>query len=390
MSLRSAGTDRLPDRNAGIDLVRGISIVLVVIHHTSLRIPLIKTNLSAILPKQFLVGLSSDGYEAVFVFFVVSGFLITTNSIKRSTSLDHLDPRTFYVRRAARILPCLLLLVAVLALLDLAGTSNYAIARADQSLPGAVLAALGFYLNWYEGHTGYLPGGWDVLWSLSIEEVFYLGFPLVCLLSGRYRSFQTLLFATLALSLPVSLSALAHALEIWREKAYLPGMAAISMGVCTALLVSTRSGLKNGRLAMAAGYLGTAALAVLFLWEDAVYRLLGNGTMLMLTGSVALLLAAFQWGWGHRFTAKGTGWLRSFGALSYEIYLTHMFVVFSVVGLFHLSGASLRSGWLWFILVLTVSWCLGRLVDRTLSSSADRWIRARFAVSSRTRTPATA
>ena len=363
---------------------------MVVIHHTSLRIPLIKTSLSAILPKRFLVGLSANGYEAVFVFFVVSGFLITTNSIKRWTSLALLDPKAFYVRRAARILPCLLVLVAVLALLDMGGISTYVITQTDQSLPRAILAAVGFHLNWYEGHTGYLPGGWDVLWSLSIEEVFYLGFPLICLLSGRYRLFQTLLFTALALSLPVSLSALAHAPEIWREKAYSLGMAAISMGVCTALLVSAVPGLRNSHLARAAGYLGTAVLAVLFLWEDAVYRLFGNGTMLILIGSVALLLAAFQWGWGQHFAAKGTGWLRSFGLMSYEIYLTHMFVVFSVVGLFHLSGADLRSGWLWFILVLTLSWCLGWLVDRSLSSPAGRWIRARFAASSRTKTPAIA
>lgn len=387
MPLRSPGTRHLRDRNAGIDLVRGISVILVVIHHTSLRIPLTKTSLSAILPERLLVAVSSDGYEAVFVFFVISGFLITTNSIKRWPSLAHLDPSAFYVRRMARILPCLLVIIAVLALLDLGGVPNYVITRSDQSLPRAILAAFGFHLNWYDGHTGYLPGGWDVLWSLSIEELFYLGFPVVCLLSGKNRTFQVFLFAALAFSLPFFLNALSHAPEIWREKAYLPGMAAIAMGVCTALLVSMMPGPEHRYIATAAGSAGTAALAALFLWEDAVYRLLGNGTMLLLTASVALILAAFQWGWGRYSAARGTGWLRSFGVMSYEIYLTHMFIVFSVVGLFHLSKAEPGSGWLWFILVLTLSWCLGRLVDRTLSLPADRWIRARFSVSSTGWTP---
>lgn len=57
MSFRPPGTGHLADRNAGIDLIRGISIVLVVIHHTSLRIPVMQTSLSAILPKRFLTGL---------------------------------------------------------------------------------------------------------------------------------------------------------------------------------------------------------------------------------------------------------------------------------------------------------------------------------------------
>ena len=167
-------------RNPGIDLVRGVSIILVVIHHTALRIPLAKTGLAAILPRRLLTGLSWDGYEAVFVFFVVSGFLIAGNALTRWGALARLDPRAFYARRAARILPCLLALLATLCLLHLLHTPNYVITGPDQSLPGALLAALTLHLNWYEGRTGWLPSGWDILWSLSIEEVFYLAFPLLC------------------------------------------------------------------------------------------------------------------------------------------------------------------------------------------------------------------
>lgn len=227
-----------------------------------------------------------------------------------------------------------------------------------------------------------------MLWSLSIEEVFYLGFPLICLLFGRYWLLQTILFAALALSLPLLLHVIAHAPEIWREKAYLPGISAISMGVCTALLVSKMPGRDDSRLTMAAGYLATACLVVFFLWEDAVYRMLGDGSMPFLTGSLAVLLAAFHRGWGQSVAWKGTGWLRSFGVMSYEVYLTHMFVVFSVVGVFHLSGAGPRTGWVWFILVLGLTWCLGRLVDRLLSSPADRWIRMRLGTSTAMKIPA--
>jgi len=223
-------------RNPGIDLLRGVSILLVVLHHTGLRIPLKHTALASFLPRWLLDGLNYNGYEAVFVFFVISGFLITGNTLKRWGSLDRIDIKAFYARRFARIMPCLLLLVIVLSALHLLGVDDYVINRAGQSLPRAIVAALGLHLNWYEGQTGYLPGNWDVLWSLSIEEVFYIGFPIVCLLTRRVWILVPLL-VLLAVSLPVTHAALADN-EIWQEKAYLPGTAAIATGVLGALLAA--------------------------------------------------------------------------------------------------------------------------------------------------------
>jgi peptidoglycan/LPS O-acetylase OafA/YrhL len=94
-------------RNPGIDLLRGLSILLVIVHHVAHRIPLKRGVLATVVPVRLLNALSYNGYEAVFVFFVISGFLITTNALGRWGRLGDIDPRAFYARRAARILPCL-------------------------------------------------------------------------------------------------------------------------------------------------------------------------------------------------------------------------------------------------------------------------------------------
>jgi peptidoglycan/LPS O-acetylase OafA/YrhL len=131
--------------------------------------------------------------------------------------------------RASRIAPLLLLVLAMLSVFHLFGVPRFVIDKPAQSLGGALTSALGLYLNRYEGIHGYLPGGWDVIWSLSIEELFYLAFPLACLVLGRTRLLVPAL-VLLALSLPFTRAALAaSASEIWQEKAYLPGMSAIAV-----------------------------------------------------------------------------------------------------------------------------------------------------------------
>ncbi len=357
-------------RNPGIDALRGLCILLVVVHHTALRIPLQNTGLAAIVPQRVLLALGYNGYEAVFVFFVVSGFLITGTSRRRWSSLGRIDLRAFYLRRFARIAPCLLLLVAVLSAFDLLHVPGFTIDRQGQTLSRAVFSTLALHLNWYEGRTGYLPAGWDVLWSLSIEEVFYIGFPLTCLLARRATVLLVVPLVLLALSLPVTRGMLSGN-EIWQEKAYLPGMAAIATGVLAAFWADALPRMGHGAWAVL-GWLGIACIGAVLLMEDLLWRVLGEETMLVLTFGTAFLVMAFEYGWGATRLPTWTGWLRSNGRLSYEIYLTHMFVVLPAVGLFRRTGGSLWLGWLWFPPTVALAWALGWVVDRAISTPTYR------------------
>lgn len=377
MKQMSTATASGTARNPGIDLLRGLAIVLVVFNHLGLRIPLKHTALAEVLPGWFLSRLNYNGYEAVFVFFVISGFLIAGNALRRWGSLERIEMRAFYARRFARIVPCLLVLLAVLSALHWSGAQDYVIHRDGQSLPRALVAALGLHLNWYEGSTGYLPGNWDVLWSLSIEEVFYLGFPLACLLTRRSAVLVPLL-VLLAMSMPWTHAAL-RGNEIWQEKAYLPGMSAIAIGVLGALLAA-RMRLFPARTTMLLGWLGAIGLAAAMIDGAVMWRLLRDGYLLLLACSALCLLLACEQRQrrGPWRSWRALDWLRSWGRLSYEIYLSHMFVVFAVVRVFRLTGGDQRWGFLWYLLALPLCWLLGRAVERWLSLPCERWLRSRL------------
>lgn len=347
-------------RNFGIDCLRGLAILLVIVHHLALpfRLPLGPSLLGEWAPKRLLDAVGFNGYEAVFVFFVISGFLIATRIVERDGDLARVNLRRFYAARARRILPLLGLVLAVLAVLAWCGVPGFAPETDAQSTGGLLASALTFTFNWYEGRTGWAPAGWDVLWSLSIEEAFYLGFPLLCLWLPHRLLVGLLMLWALALQPLRDLVPASE--EVWFEKAYLPGMAAIAWGVLAALLARRwRPSRAQARLLALAG----ALLLVLVLgWSGFVYRQLFQSNLYVLCVGACLLLLACQ---AHPpAPRRGLRALARMGELSYELYLSHMFVVLAAVAIYRaLLGESQAWTFVVYVPVLVLCFVLAGVLE---------------------------
>jgi peptidoglycan/LPS O-acetylase OafA/YrhL len=191
------------------------------------------------------------------------------------------------------------------------------------------------------------------------------------------------MLALLALSLPLTHAALVDN-EIWQEKAYLPGMSAIAVGVLGALIAwHARKPRRWMRITLCIA--GIAGMICVMVFGREVWQLLHDTYLLLLALSALCLILAMHWRESLKSSSDlksrdlpGTGWLQSFGRLSYEIYLTHMFVVFGAVRLYRLAGSEIGTGYLWYVPVVPLCWLLGWLVARYISIPADRALRARL------------
>ena len=382
----SATSGRVPS----IDVLRGLCIIAVVLHHINLRIHFRDSDLGHWIGPAANRALFWSGYYGVRVFFVISGFLITTWSLKRWGALATLDRPKFYRMRFARIIPCLVGVLLVLAIFDRFGVRYFTVNTEHTSLWRALLAALTFHINWLEASTGYLPANWDVLWSLSVEEVFYVFFPLLCTLVRK----QWLLIALLCCLLVVGPYARVHTQnDIWQDYGYLNCMDGIALG-CLAAMFSARIRLPY-RSIMAFGIIGSFLLIFIDILRGpasslGLYKVGLDVTALQL--GVAMLVIALQQRSEQqtgpsaeprdtRFQAfrralwNATAFLRWYGRNSYEVYLTHMFAVWAMVILFWHFKQSVNTAIWWFLAATILSGILGWLVARFYSEPLNRLLR---------------
>lgn len=359
-----------------IDLLRGLAILLVVIRHVQLRIPFEKTDFLMNLPNQIFGAIFISGSEGVRIFFVISGFLITLNSLNRYSNLKYIDVKKFYTFRFARIAPCLIGLLVILTALHFLGVKDYVI-NSKFSYFETLFSALTFHLNWLEGMKGYLPGNWDVLWSLSVEEVFYLAFPILCFASRRKDILGTILVALIFIGPFYRLSL--EGSHIWQAKAYLSCMDSIAMGCLFALLIHNKT-----ISPIAAKYfsiLGTLIVVfVLLVKRDSLFIMLNQAYLFetIISVGVGLLLVSSVSQQLKPLLRTLLTPLIIYGRLSYEVYLTHMFVVYSGMRLYRKYDVGLNDSFAWLFAIILVSGILGYAVERFFSEPMNLWIRKKY------------
>ena len=363
-------------RLQGVDVLRGLAILFVLMNHVNMRLRFARVPYTEGLPEQLVTSLVWNGQRGVQIFFAVSGFLITATSLRRWGSLSQVSAKGFYLMRFARIAPLLLLLLGVLSALHLAQMEYFVVPAKTGGLARALFAALTFHVNILEARRGYLPGNWDILWSLSVEEMFYLFFPVVARIFGRGKLFIAILLGFVALG-PLARTVFTHGNETWKEYSYLGGMDAIALGCLTALLVSR---INFSRVVLrTACAIGVALLvfSLCFSLEACAWGLERTGLDMTVValGTCMVIAAVAQTNWkGPRVISP----LLKLGERSYEVYLTHMFVVFGAFGLFVRAGKPMWGVPVLFIGVIVAAGLLGEVVARFYSEPLNRLIRERW------------
>jgi peptidoglycan/LPS O-acetylase OafA/YrhL len=367
----------------GIDLLRGLSIFFVIMNHINIRLLGADVPYTELLPAQLVHFLVWNAQLGVQMFFAISGFLITSITMRRWGSLPHISLRGFYIFRFARIAPLLLLLLAVLCTLHFSEVRNYVVTAETGGLGRALLAVLTFHVNELEIHRGYLPGNWDILWSLSIEEMFYLFFPLACLLLGGKRLFgRRIVFPALLVVFvilgPFGRTLFAHGNEIAEDYSYLGGMEGICLGCLTALVVSGRRFSQRATWSLGIAATLIVSTSLTFSWQ--AYRgwlgKTGLNFTLLGVGTCMFIAATAQTEWRSPRVLRPLVWM---GRHSYEIYLTHMFVVFTFFGLFLRAGKPMRAVPILFVFAILFAALLGAGVANLYSEPANRFLRRSWA-----------
>ncbi len=303
--------------------------MVVVFHYLEKQGPVVGGGLTPILQRVVLMG-----WSGVDLFFVLSGFLIGGILVDARTSPSYF--KTFYTRRFFRIIPIYYLwILAYIVLVAVAGSFLRTHSNSGVGMPmGLPVYAHFFFLqNMMVIPFAGLAGAWfSHLWSLAVEEQFYLVSPLVVrLLSTRLL---TVFLACVIVAAPIlRVVLLSERADPWLVSVFMPCRAdSLAIGMLAAVFwrrerfrkwLSEQSGILYGILAAL-----SAGVAALWKWspQSLTYGMESIGfTWLAVFYVVILLLALVQRG-GPIARLTRMAWLRELGRVSYCVYIIHLVV----------------------------------------------------------------
>lgn len=359
-----------------IDSLRCISIFLVLLHHFNIPYKLFDTSINfQVFGENITTLLARNGNYGVTMFFVISGYLITSHTIKRWGALQQINTRDFYISRFARIMPTLILLICVVNLLGAFELKPF-MTQAPNGIVVAQstvnLAALTFWMNLLIIENGWVNYALGVLWSLSVEEVFYLLFPLTALLFKRKPYFLLVCFA-LILFAPYF-----RYLHYGEESGaylyhYFSSFDGIAFGCVAALLAPqlklqarTWSGLK---------YMAIVTMFIIYFSAPIKQNCVWGISLFALATAIVILANVAN---EQVIQVQRLKWLQEIGKNSYEIYLFHL-IILGFFKLFYtpaLTEGNIKLVLLLLYLILAIG--LGALIARFFSNPLNRAIRQRL------------
>jgi peptidoglycan/LPS O-acetylase OafA/YrhL len=293
-----------------LDGIRGIGVLSVMVFHTELAV-------------------FRGGYLALDVFFVLSGFLITALLLREEDRNGSVSFGRFYARRALRLLPALYLLLLAHAFYTVA--TDLAWGAEGASIQAAVL----YYSNWLVVYDlGSIALGTNHLWSLAVEEQFYLIWPAVLVGLNRFlRPWQV----------PVAIGAGIVVVAVHRTSLWDSGTTwlelivrtdtradSLLMGALLAVLWVHRW-TPTGRQARVLAWVGLAGLLAYqatFVASDAFGNRWGPTMFAAAVALVILGLLDEAWPGTRLLALRGP---RAVGRISYGLYLWHFPVYHAVI-----------------------------------------------------------
>lgn len=294
-----------------IDGIRALAVLSVLLYHAG-------------------VWPFAGGYVGVDVFFVISGYLITS-LLTRELADGTFSLSSFYERRARRILPALFAVLACSVLPALLLLWPPEIQRFSQSVLAAVLFSSNVFF-WKQ--SGYFGPDLELqpllhTWSLGIEEQYYLLFPVALLLVFRFarrwlvRLTVAVAAASLALATWASMEASVAAFYLLPTRGW-----ELLLGALVSFLPSAQGGgvliggrVTGRRLADALGALGLVSIVSAMLLYDDSTPIPGLPALVPTLGTALLLCFAGPQSAVGRLLSLGP--LRLLGLISYSVYLWH-------------------------------------------------------------------
>lgn len=297
-----------------IQALRAVAVGAVVLHH----------GWPAVAPA---------GYMGVDVFFVVSGYLITALLLREVARTGRISLGDFYLRRARRILPA-----AVAVLLAVSAATLAVVPQQDWAdwFRQIVASAL-YYENWQLAADSQVPARADLastpvqhFWSLSVEEQFYLVWPLLLILGvlvarRRGRSVVTPLLVVLGV---VTAASFAHSMVLTAADHNLAYFSTIARtwefgagGLLAVLAASPMAG--RERLRSAVSWAGLALIVVPIVTFRDPQGFPGPWALLPVVGTLAVIWAgmpATRWSTARLAGLAPVQWM---GDVSYSLYLWH-------------------------------------------------------------------